>query len=51
MKKVIIAGFPMKMRGDEVFGFWSWVVEWLPWDEILVYEGSYWRALITWVRG
>lgn len=54
--KVIYMGLPMSLCSNEdchtVFGFWSWAMEYMPFNGwFAAYEGSYWRALLHWLRG
>lgn len=53
--KVLYAGFPMRLCSNPhcaaIFGFWAFVLEWLPFTGYFVKYDHYWSALWWLVKG
>jgi hypothetical protein len=55
-QRAIYYGFPLWICVGEhmpvVWGFWAWPTALLPFNGwMMVYEGSYWSALLYWLKG
>lgn len=51
--KVLYMAIPMRLcvPHKEVFGGWSWVMEWLPFNGYFVRYDDYWPTVWDWMRG